>query len=163
MLFRESLPGWLLAQAKQDCFRVRPDSGTIVKETRQGRIYDYHFFEGCQNSLITCIGRKLPRKCARLCLLAFTERIGVGPNLWEHYDRGKKVPPEVTVAVRETSCPPVLHPCHPCTIASVAGKPDTHSHSGNQGSRPCPQRGPAIRFRSSAHALVSRTGNDSVA
>src|SRR5207244_11198892 len=67
------------------------------------------------------------------------------------------------VVVPETSCPPVLHPCHPCTIASVAAKPDTHSHSGNQGSRPYPQRGPAIRFRSSAHALVNRTGNDSVA
>ena len=67
MLFSESLPGWLLAQAKQDCFRVRPDLGTIVKETRQGRIYDYHFFEGCQNSLIICIERKLPKN-SRICV-----------------------------------------------------------------------------------------------
>ena len=79
-----------------------------------------------------------PKQSARLCLLAFTERIGVGPNLWEHYDRGKKVPPEVTVAVREGSCPPVPRLGSPCTIDCLAARPDTHSHSGNQGSRPCP-------------------------
>src|SRR6266446_3449773 len=60
----------------------------------------------------------------------------------EHYDRRKKVPPEATVVVRETSCPPVLHLGLPCTIDSLSAKSNTHSRSGNQGPGHVPHVGP---------------------